>query len=193
LKSILFFSHNQKKIKEVKKIFSKSNLSVKNLNNLNKIKEPNENGQSFADNAKIKSLYGYKKFKLPCFADDSGICINALNKKPGVESKRFFENFKNTKDAFNYIIYNTIKKNDNTAFFTTTICLTLNLGHHIFFVGRIDGRISNKPRGINGFGYDPIFIPNGLDKTFGEMKSEKKNNISHRMIALQKMESFLSN
>ena len=193
MKSLIFFSHNQKKIKEVKNIFIKSNLHIKNLNNLNKIKQPNENGRSFADNAKIKSLYGYKKFNLPCFADDSGICINALNKKPGIQSKRFLENFKNYEGAFDYIISKTKIKNEKRAFFNTTICLTLNLAHHIFFVGKINGTISDKPRGVNGFGYDPIFIPNGLDKTFAEMKSDKKNNISHRMIALQKMESFLFN
>ena len=193
MKSLIFFSHNQKKIKEVKNIFIKSNLHIKNLNNLNKIKEPNENGRSFADNAKIKSLYGYKKFNLPCFADDSGICINALNKKPGIQSKRFLENFKNYEGAFDYIISKTKIKNEKRAFFNTTICLTLNLAHHIFFVGKINGTISDKPRGVNGFGYDPIFVPNGLDKTFAEMKSDKKNNVSHRMIALQKMESFLFN
>ncbi len=193
MKSLIFFSHNQKKIKEVKNIFIKSNLNIKNLNNLNKIKQPNENGRSFADNAKIKSLYGYKKFNLPCFADDSGICINALNKKPGIQSKRFLENFKNYEGAFDYIISKTKIKNEKRAFFNTTICLTLNPAHHIFFVGKINGTISDKPRGVNGFGYDPIFIPNGLDKTFAEMKSDKKNNISHRMIALQKMESFLFN
>ena len=193
MKSLIFFSHNQKKIKEVKNIFIKSNLHIKNLNNLNKIKEPNENGCSFADNAKIKSLYGYKKFNLPCFADDSGICINALNKKPGIQSKRFLENFKNYEEAFDYIISKTKIKNDTRAFFNTTICLTLNPAHHIFFIGKINGTISDKPRGVNGFGYDPIFVPNGLDKTFAEMKSDKKNNVSHRMIALQKMESFLFN
>ena len=193
MKSLIFFFNNQKKIKEVKNIFIKSNLHIKNLNNLNKIKQPNENGRSFADNAKIKSLYGYKKFNLPCFADDSGICINALNKKPGIQSKRFLENFKNYEGAFDYIISKTKIKNEKRAFFNTTICLTLNLAHHIFFVGKINGTISDKPRGVNGFGYDPIFIPNGLDKTFAEMKSDKKNNISHRMIALQKMESFLFN
>ena len=193
MKSLIFFSHNQKKIKEVKNIFIKNNLHIKNLNNLNKIKEPNENGRSFADNAKIKSLYGYKKFNLPCFADDSGICINALNKKPGIQSKRFLENFKNYEGAFDYIISKTKIKNEKRAFFNTTICLTLNLAHHIFFVGKINGTISDKPRGVNGFGYDPIFVPNGLDKTFAEMKSDKKNNVSHRMIALQKMESFLFN
>ena len=193
MKSLIFFSHNQKKIKEVKNIFIKSNLNIKNLNNLNKIKQPNENGRSFADNAKIKSLYGYKKFNLPCFADDSGICINALNNKPGIKSKRFLENFKNYEGAFDYIISKTKIKNEKRAFFNTTICLTLNPAHHIFFVGKINGTISDKPRGVNGFGYDPIFIPNGEDKTFAEMKSDKKNDISHRMIALQKMESFLFN
>ena len=193
MKSILFFSHNQKKINEVKKIFNKSMLNIKSLNDSDNIKEPKESGLSFADNAKIKSLYGYLKFKMPCFADDSGICIDALNNKPGIESKRFFDKFKNSKDVFKYIISNTINKNNNRAFFNTTICLTLSLTHHIFFVGKISGVIAKKPRGLNGFGYDPIFIPNGLDKTFAEIKSSEKNKISHRRIALEKMGSFLVN
>ena len=193
MKSILFFSHNKKKINEVKNIFNKSKLNIKSLNNSNNIDEPIESGLSFADNAKIKSIYGYKKFKIPCFADDSGICINALKDKPGIESKRFFDNFKNHKEAFKYIISNTIKKNNNRAFFNTTICLTLSLNHHIFFVGKINGIIAKKPKGLHGFGYDPIFIPNGLNKTFAEIKSSEKNKLSHRKIALEKMESFLIN
>ena len=191
MKSLIFFSHNQKKIKEVKNIFIKSNLNIKNLNNLNKIKQPNENGRSFADNAKIKSLYGYKKFNLPCFADDSGICINALNKKPGIQSKRFLENFKNYEGAFDYIISKTKIKNEKRAFFNTTICLTLNPAHHIFFVGKINGTISDKPRGVNGFGYDPIFIPNSYEKTLAEISVNEKNKISHRSIAVTKLINFL--
>ena len=189
----MFFSYNHKKISEVKKILKNSCLKIVALNKLKNINEPKEVGGSFADNAKIKSLFGFKRFKYPCFADDSGICIRALNNKPGVKSNRFLKNFKTTKEAFDYIISNTIKKNDNRAFFNTTICLTLNLNQHVFFVGQINGTISRKPRGSNGFGYDPIFIPEGVNKTFAEMSLGKKNLLSHRLVALQKMESFLIN
>tara|TARA_Y100000590_G_scaffold59203_2_gene62793 strand:+ start:1614 stop:2195 length:582 start_codon:yes stop_codon:yes gene_type:complete len=193
LKSLLFFSHNQKKIAEVKQIFNNSFLKINSLKELKKIKEPKENGKTFAENAKIKSLFGFKIFNIPCFADDSGICVNALRNKPGIYSKRFLRSFKTKNEAFKYIISATIKKNDNRAFFNTTICMSLNINQHIFFVGKISGTISDKPKGSNGFGYDPIFIPSGFSKTFAEMSNQKKNLLSHRMIAIKKMESFLIN
>ena len=193
MKSLLFFSHNQKKIAEVKQIFNNSFLKINSLKELKKIKEPRENGKTFAENAKIKSLFGFKIFNIPCFADDSGICVNALRNKPGIYSKRFLRSFKTKNEAFKYIISATIKKNDNRAFFNTTICLSLNINQHILFVGKISGTISDKPKGSNGFGYDPIFIPSGFSKTFAEMSNQKKNLLSHRMIAIKKMESFLIN
>ncbi len=193
MKSLLFFSHNQKKISEVKQIFNNSFLKINSLKELKKIKEPRENGKTFAENAKIKSLFGFKIFNTPCFADDSGICVNALRNKPGIYSKRFLRSFKTKNEAFKYIISATVKKNDNRAFFNTTICLSLNINQHILFIGKISGTISDKPKGSNGFGYDPIFIPSGFSKTFAEMSNQKKNLLSHRMIAIKKMESFLIN
>ena len=193
MKNLLFFSHNNKKILEVEKILRQKDIKIYNLNFYNQIKEPNENGKSFAENAKIKSSCGLKKFKVPCFADDSGICIEALNNKPGIKSKRFLEKFKTNKLAFEYIISSVVNKNNDRAFFKTAICLSIKKNHHIIFEGRVNGRISRNPSGINGFGYDPIFIPDGYKKTFAEMNSEEKNTISHRLIALRKMESFLFN
>ena len=193
MKNLLFFSHNIKKILEVKKIFNNKNINVKDLNFFEKIKEPNENGLSFAENAKIKSTFGLKNFSIPCFADDSGLCIRAIKNKPGIKSKRFLDSFETNDNAFEYIISNVIKNKNDQAFFKTAICLSLKKNHHIVFEGRINGRISLKPKGKNGFGYDPIFIPEGYKKTFAEMSSKEKNKISHRKIALSKMESFLFN
>ena len=110
---------------------------------------------------------------MPCFADDSGFCVEALKNNPGVKSKRFIEKFSNKKKAFEYIISNVIKKKNNKAFFITAICLTLKENHHIIFLGKIDGTVCLEPKGINGFGYDPIFIPDGSRLTFGEMKPKK--------------------
>ncbi len=193
MKNLLFFSNNSKKILEVRNIFNNKEIKIYNLNTFKKIKEPDENGNSFAENAKIKSNFGLKNFKLACFADDSGICIKALKDKPGIKSKRFLEKFKNTKNAFEYIITNVIKKNNDKAFFKTSICLSLKKNYHIVFEGIISGKISTEPKGLNGFGYDPIFIPDGYKKTFAEMTNAEKNRISHRKIALRKMESFLFN
>ena len=191
MKDILFFSHNQKKIIEVKQIFKNSNTKVCDLNSFEKIKEPNETGDTFASNAKIKSKYGQQIFNMPCFADDSGFCVEALKNNPGVKSKRFLEKFSNSKKAFEYIISNVVKKRNNKAFFVTAISLTLKKNHHIIFLGKINGTVSLKPKGANGFGYDPIFIPENNVRTFAEMKLDEKNIISHRKIAITKLKSFL--
>ena len=191
MKDILFFSHNQKKIIEVKQIFKDSRIKVFDLNSFEKIKEPRETGDTFASNAKIKSKYGQKVFNIPCFADDSGFCVEALKNNPGVKSKRFLEKFSNKKKAFEYIISNVIERKNNKAFFVTAICLTLKVNHHIVFLGRVNGTVSLKPKGTNGFGYDPIFVPESYTRTFAEMSLEEKNIISHRKIAITKLKSFL--
>ena len=191
MKDILFFSHNQKKIIEVRNIFKNSKTKVYELNSFEKIKEPKEIGATFASNAKIKSKYGQKLFNMPCFADDSGFCVEALKNNPGVKSKRFLEKFSNNKKAFEYIISNVLKKKNNKAFFVTAICLTLRENHHVVFLGRVNGTVSLEPKGINGFGYDPIFVPENHTETFAEMNLEEKNVISHRKIAITKLKSFL--
>ena len=191
MKDILFFSHNQKKIIEIKQIFKDSKIKIYDLNSFKKIKEPKETGATFSSNAKIKSKYGQQLFDMPCFADDSGFCVEALKNNPGVKSKRFLEKFSNNKKAFEYIISNVDKKRNNKAFFVTAISLTLKENHHITFLGKISGTVSLKPKGVNGFGYDPIFIPENNIKTFAEMSLEEKNVISHRKIAITKLKSFL--
>ena len=193
MKNLLFFSHNHNKILEVENIFDHKGVKIHNLRSFGKIKEPNENGLSFAENAKIKSFFGLKNFDIPCFADDSGICVEAIKNKPGIKSKRFLDKFATSVHAFEYIISNVIKTKNDKAFFKTAICLSIKDNHHIIFEGKISGRISIKPKGLNGFGYDPIFIPDGYEKTFAEMSIKEKNTISHRKIALMKMESFLFN
>ena len=191
MKDILFFSHNQKKIIEIKQIFKDSKIKIYDLNSFKKIKEPKETGATFSSNAKIKSKYGQQLFDMPCFADDSGFCVEALKNNPGVKSKRFLEKFSNNKKAFEYIISNVVKKRNNKAFFVTAISLTLKENHHITFLGKISGTVSLEPKGMNVFGYDPIFIPENNIKTFAEMNLEEKNVISHRKIAITKLKSFL--
>jgi XTP/dITP diphosphohydrolase len=191
LKDILFFSHNQKKIIEIKQIFKDSKIKIYDLNSFKKIREPKETGATFSSNAKIKSKYGQQLFDMPCFADDSGFCVEALKNNPGVKSKRFLEKFSNNKKAFEYIISNVVKKRNKKAFFVTAISLTLKENHHITFLGKISGTVSLEPMGTNGFGYDPIFIPENNNKTFAEMNLEEKNVISHRKIAITKLKSFL--
>ena len=128
---------------------------------------------------------------MPCFADDSGFCVEALKNNPGVKSKRFLKKFSNNKKAFEYIISNVIKKKNNKAFFITAISLTLKKNHHITFLGKINGTVTLEPKGSNGFGFDPIFVPENNIKTFAEMNLAEKNIISHRKIAISKLKSFL--
>ena len=119
MKSLLFFSHNNEKVYEVEKILRRKDIKILNLNFYDKIKEPIENGNSFAENAKIKSSFGLNMFEVSCFADDSGICIEALNNKPGIKSKRFLEKFKTYNNAFEHIISSVVKKKNDKAFFKT--------------------------------------------------------------------------
>ena len=193
MKNIFFFTGNKNKYSEIKGLLKTTNLKIYTLNNFKNFREPIESGKSFAENAKIKSDFGFIKTNIPCFADDSGICIKALNFKPGIFSKRYLSKFKSNKDCFNKIIYQVKKSGEQSAFFKTSISLTIRLGITVCFEGIVRGKISNKVCGKNGFGYDPIFIPNGYSKTFAEMDIETKNLISHRSIAMKKLVNFLTN
>ncbi len=193
MNKIIFFSNNKDKVKEIKKLFNETQINILSLKDFGFDVEPKEIGKTFIENAKIKSEFGFKSFKKPCFADDSGICIQALKNKPGVLSKRFINNFKSKQECFKFIINEVNKTQNKDAYFKTSICLTLSKEHHIIFEGKINGSISRKPVGIKGFGYDPIFIPEGHNKTFGEMTQKEKNSVSHRSIAVNKLLNFLSN
>ena len=193
MKKILFFSNNENKLIEIKKIFNKFNLKLLSLKDVSIGDEPEEDGKTFEENAKIKSDYGFNKTGLPCFADDSGICIESLNWKPGVHSKRFIHKFKNEKDCFKYIIKRVEVSGKEKAYFKTSISLSINQNYNVVFSGRVDGKISNQSKGEFGFGYDPIFIPNNLNKTLAELSTKEKNMLSHRSIAVTKLVNFLVN
>ena len=193
MRKLLFFSNNKNKIIEIKKIFKKCNFKILSLSDVNINDEPDESGQTFEENAKIKSDYGFNKTGIPCFADDSGICIESLFWKPGIFSKRFISDFK-SKEACFKSIFRSIKDNGKqNAYFKTSISLTIKYSQNIIFNGRIDGRISKEIKGDFGFGYDPIFIPNNYRKTLAELSTKEKNQISHRFIAVSKLINFLSN
>ncbi len=192
MRQLLFFSNNKNKIIEIKKIFEKFKIEIISLNDINMNDEPKEIGPTFEENAKIKSDYGFNKTGFSCFADDSGICIEALNWKPGILSKRFLNNFKSNEACFKSIIKSTKKNSNQNAYFKTSISLTINKDQNIIFNGKIEGKISDEARGRFGFGYDPIFIPEYYNKTLAELSIRKKNEISHRSIAVTKLINFLS-
>mgnify|MGYP001349625492 CR=1 FL=1 len=175
MKKILFYSNNKNKILEIRNLFKNIPIKIFSPKDFNLNFEPNEIGESFAHNAKIKSEFGNKKVNIPCFADDSGICIEALNWKPDIYSKNFINSFKNNHDCFEYIFNKVKKSRKNKAYFKTSICMTTKKSHHIVFEGKVNGTISLKSTGGNGFGYDPIFIPEGYTKTFSEIKTKHKN------------------
>ena len=191
MKELVFFSNNKNKIFEINNFFKKTPFKIINLSDYKKIISPKETGHSFNDNAKIKALYGYKTFKKPCFADDSGICIEALDNKPGINSKKFLHENGGINKAFKKIILTIGNKGNFKAFFQTSISLVLNDKESFFFEGKINGSISKKIKGEYGFGYDPIFIPENNKKTFAEMTSEEKNIYSHRSIAIKKLKKHL--
>ena len=191
MNSLLFFSRNKYKLVEVRKILEGEKIDILSLNDFTKTIEPKESGNTFKKNAVIKSKFGFNKFNLPCFADDSGICISALNNKPGIMSKRFKDDSGGLEKTFKIIIDAAKKKNDFNAFFQTTIALTTKKNHTICFEGITEGKISLRPNGRHGFDYDPIFVPKGSNKTYAQMLPDEKNKISHRSIALNKMKSFL--
>ena len=193
MKEIVFFSHNKYKINEVKKILQDYKIKILTLYDFPKTYKPEETGKTFKENAVIKSTFGFKSFGLPCFADDSGICISALNNQPGVKSKRFQIENGGFKKTFKMIIHQTKIKKDYNAFFQTSIALTIDNQSSVYFDGVVSGKISKTPLGSQGFHYDPIFIPNGTNKTFAQMPEEEKNKISHRAIAIKKMKRFLLN
>ena len=192
MKEIIFFSNNKNKIQEISNLFIKLNYKLLSLNDFKDTASPTENGKAFKDNAKIKSIYGYKKFNKLCFADDSGICIDALDGAPGINSKKYLESENEKNVVLNKIISLVKNKGKYKAFFETSICLTLNINKQIFFTGRIYGKISLKIKGNHGFGYDPIFIPNGMNFTFSEMNLYQKNLLSHRAIAIKKLSKYLT-
>tara|TARA_B100000579_G_C22797546_1_gene837975 strand:+ start:674 stop:1255 length:582 start_codon:yes stop_codon:yes gene_type:complete len=193
LRQLFFFSNNKNKITEIKKIFNKSKIKVLSLRDLNINNEPKENGQTFEENAKIKSDYGFTKTGIPCFADDSGICIESLNWKPGILSKRFLNSFKTNKDCFKSVIKSIKGSGKQNAYFKTSISLTIKRDQNIVFNGKIEGKISDQIKGEFGFGYDPIFIPEFHTKTLAELSTKEKNEISHRSIAVTKLINFLTN
>jgi len=191
LEEVIFFSNNKKKIIEISNLFLNESIKVLNLNNFNKIKSPKEVGETFEENAKIKALHGYKIFKKKCFADDSGICIQAMSGGPGVQSKNFLTSGGGILKNLEEILFITRNKKNFNAFFQTSICLVLDKNNHVFFNGKIKGKISQKILGFNGFGYDPIFIPERKNKTFAEMSLKEKNSISHRSMAIEKLKLYL--
>lgn len=189
MKKLLIASHNQGKVEEIGRMIAPYSISVISATDAN-LDEPEETGTTFTANAKLKARHAMEHSGLPSLADDSGLCVDALNDAPGVYSARWGGPNKDWPSAFKRIERELAGKKPN-AHFMCALCLCLPGGETHFFEGRIDGTLTFTPRGSKGFGYDPIFIPNGYDQTFAEMSSEEKNRISHRALAFKKFVEFI--
>jgi XTP/dITP diphosphohydrolase len=189
MSSILFASHNTYKAKEIASLLP-DHLKLITLSDLNYYEEIPETGTTLKENSLIKAKFTYDKFNCNCFADDSGLEVEALNNEPGVYSARYAGLQKNDGANMDKLLNSLKDVNNRIARFKTVIAFIYE-GKEYFFEGIINGKITNTKTGTNGFGYDPIFMPEGFNKTFAEMSSDEKNSISHRAIAVKKMIDFL--
>lgn len=185
---IIFATHNLHKTEEVRAILGPDYL-VRNLPELGCPDIP-ETADTLQGNALQKAQYVVNHYHLNCFADDTGLEVEALDGRPGVFSARYAGEGCSYQDNVLKLLGEMHGKTNRKACFKTVIALILD-GKQYLFEGRVDGRILTEQRGTDGFGYDPVFLPDGFDQTFAEMDAATKNSISHRGRAIQKLKTFL--
>ena len=195
INKLLIGTNNRGKLREIKNLLPK-NIKIHSISEF-KLKSPIENGKTFKANSLIKSKYFSKKTGLICLADDSGLEIDFLNKNPGIYSARWGGKYRDFRKAIKKV-YKELKKKDNNwkskkikARFICALSISYLNKKIACVLGKVEGQISSEPRGKNGFGYDPIFIPIKKRKTFGEMKPSQKYNMDHRYQAFKKIKKFL--
>ena len=186
---LVFATSNKGKYNEVKKMMPR-NINLLSLNDLNFIGDIQETGKTLKQNAKIKSDFIFNNFGINCFADDSGLEIDSLNGMPGIYSARFAGKTCNSNDNIEKVWKLLTGYKNTDAKFKSILSLNID-GKTFFFEGKINGKIIFNKRGTNGFGYDSIFVPNGYNKTFAELNSVEKNEISHRSEAFKRLIIFL--
>ena len=195
INELLIGTNNKGKLKEIRALLPK-NIKIHSTSKYN-LKSPKENGKTFEENSIIKSKYFSKKTNLICLSDDSGLEIDILNNDPGIYSARWAGKSGNFNKAIKRV-YNALDKKDKNwkqkkikARFVCALSICFLNKKIALVTGKVEGFISNEPKGINGFGYDPIFIPISKKKTFGEMVSSQKYKIDHRYQAFKKIKKFL--
>jgi XTP/dITP diphosphohydrolase len=186
--TLVFATHNDHKTAEIKKLMPEW-VEVKSLNEIGYGKEIPETGTTLEQNALQKAWHVFSKLGYDCFADDTGLEVEALFGAPGVYSARYAGPEVTYEDNTNLLLKNLEKEENRKARFRTVIYLIFN-GKKWLFEGVVDGTIIKERRGDGGFGYDPVFLPDGYDKTFAEMSMEEKNGISHRGRAIRKMLNY---
>ncbi len=183
---IVFVTNNQHKLDEIKNILGQE-FNIVSLNDIGCHDNIPETGNTLEENASQKSNYIASRYALDCFADDTGLEVDALGGQPGVHSARYAEETDHDSQANMAKLLDKLGNNNNRkARFRTVISLIVH-GKEYRFEGIVEGRIAHQPRGVRGFGYDPVFIPDGYDKSFAELGDEVKNQISHRARAVRKL------
>lgn len=190
-RKIIFASKNAGKIREVKKILDGAEIELISLLDLNDLSEIKETGSTFEENAKIKAIEVFNKYKIPSIGDDSGLSVEQLFGAPGVYSARFAGLGANDEDNNRKLLRELEKFNE--PHYAKYICCAVYFDGENFTIteGGVKGTIIKEPRGNNGFGYDPFFVPEGYTKTMGELPLEEKNKISHRSKAFYNLKIAL--
>ena len=186
---IVFATHNKNKLKEVALLLPK-NITLLSLEDIGCTEDIPETADTIKGNAIQKADYVTQKYGYNCFSDDTGLLVDVLNGAPGIYSARYAGAQKNAEDNMQKLLQNLQEKKDRRACFKTAIALNLNNEQHIF-EGIVEGKITLEKKGEKGFGYDPIFMPLGYDKTFAELPLIIKNEIGHRGKAIKKLTNYI--
>ena len=187
---LVFATNNKHKLEEVRSLLS-DRIEVLSLADIGCTEDIEETANTLEGNAKIKSDHIRNNYGYDCFADDTGLEVEALEGAPGVYSARYAGENPTYADNVNKLLLDMKGRKNRKACFRTVISLNLNGGQH-FFEGVCEGTITEVPSGSQGFGYDPVFLPKGTNKTFAQMSLEEKGSISHRGLAVQKLVDFLN-
>lgn len=189
MNEICFVTGNNNKLKEVQSLLS--TYKIISLTDLSFFDDIPETENTIRGNAFLKASFVNKKFNIDCFSDDTGLFIDSLGGSPGVKSARYASENSDSEKNIELVLKNLRNNKNRNAYFKTVICLIKNDKTH-YFEGKVYGTITRKRVGKDGFGYDPIFIPDGYNQTFGEMESKLKMSIDHRFKAYRKIERFFN-
>ena len=187
---LVFATHNKHKLEEVRLLLP-NKYQLLSLDDIGCTEAIPETGSTLEENAQIKANYVFENYKLSCFADDTGLLVDALNGAPGVYSARYAGDQKNAADNIEKLLSELKFMSDRSARFETVIALRMPDNTQLF-KGIVKGEITKELRGHEGFGYDPVFQPDGYDQTFGEMSIKLKNQISHRARALHQLSDYFT-
>ncbi len=190
MKKLIFATNNPHKLSEVRTLLGDV-FEIISLKDIGFEEDIPETGATLAENASQKSHFIYARYGLNCFADDTGLEVDALGGAPGVYSARYAGESATYDENVTKLLHQLVGEQNRSARFKTVVSLILD-GKEYLFEGSVEGRILTQRAGDSGFGYDPVFLPNGYSDSFAEMPSELKNRISHRGIAMQKLVAFLT-